>query len=83
MSDDFWRGYMMGSSENDSGSSGGGDGSTIIAILTVIGGLVLEAIFFTTLGIEVEDVPTFFLVLGWIVGSCVAYVVLEFLDHRL
>lgn len=83
MSDDFWRGYMMGSSEGESGSSGGGDGSTFIAILTVIGGLVLEALFFTIFGIDVDDVPTFFLVIGWIAGSCVACVLLEILKTRL
>lgn len=86
MSDrDFWRGYMMGSSESGSGSgsSGRGDGSTFIAILSVIGGLVLEAIFFTLFGIEVENVPAFFLLIGWAVGSIIANVVLEFLSHRL
>lgn len=44
---DFWMGYMMGSSSSVSGSSSGGDGSTFIAILTVIGGLVPEALLFT------------------------------------
>lgn len=80
---DFWTGYMMGSSEGENKSSGGGDGSTIIAILSVICGLVLEAAFFTLFGIEVENVPAFFLVIGWAVGSVIANVVLECLNHKL
>lgn len=84
MSDkDFWMKYMMGSSNSGNESSGGGDGSTIIVILSDIGGLVLEAIFFTLFGIEVKNVPAFFLVIGWAVGSVIANVVLECMNHKL
>ena len=66
--DDFWLGYMLGSSD-DCNSSGGGDGSGIKAVLCVIGGLVLEALFLTMFNIEVSDVPTILLVIGWMIGS--------------
>lgn len=67
--DDFLLGYMLGSSEYDNYSSGGGDGSGIKAVLSVIGGLVLEAIFLTSLNIEVSDVPAILLAIGWMIGS--------------
>lgn len=79
---DFWLGYMMGSSEGESGSSGGGGGSGILAVLSVVGGLVLEAIFLTVLDIEVSDVPTFLLLVGWIIGMFVATFVLMLIFKR-
>ena len=69
--DDFLLGYMLGSSEHDSHSSSGGDGSGIIAVLCVVGGLVLEALFFTLLNIEISNVPAILLVIGWMIGSAI------------
>ena len=69
--DDFLLGYMFGSSEHDNHSSGGGDGIGIIAVLCVVGGLVLEALFFTLFNIEVSDVPAILLAIGWMIGSAI------------
>lgn len=79
---DFWLGYMMGIGEGECGGSGGGDGSGILAVLSVVGGLVLEALFFTLLDVEVSDVPTFLLLVGWIIGVFVAYFVLMLIFRR-
>lgn len=79
---DFWLGYMMGSTEGENGSSGGGDGSGILAVLSVVGGLVLEAIFLTILDIEVSDVPVFLLLVGWAIGMFIATFVLMLIFRR-
>ena len=63
--DDFFLGYMMGSSEHDNYSSGGGDGSGIKAVLCVIGGLVLEAFFLMMCNAEISNIPAILLALGW------------------
>ena len=77
---DFFLGYMMGSSENDDYSSGGGDGSGIKAILCVVGGLVLEALFLTMLEVEVSEIPAILLALGWILcSSLLVYLVKKFI----
>lgn len=43
---------------------------------------MLEALFFTLCGIEVKSVPGFFLVVGWIVGTCIVFFVLSLLLDR-
>ncbi len=79
---DFWMGYMMGSSEGERGSSSGSDGSGILAALSAIGGLVLEALFLTIFDVEVSDVPTFLLLVGWIIGMSVVVFVLMLIFER-
>lgn len=45
---------------------GGGDGSGIKAFLCVVGGFLLMVLVFVGLGVEVDDVPAFLLVVVWI-----------------
>lgn len=82
-SDDFWMGYMMGSCDNDDQSSGGGDPSVILAVLCVVGGLVLEALFLTAFQIEASDVPGILLLIGWGIGmSLLAFLVMLYREFR-
>lgn len=54
----------------------GGSGSTLRAILCVVGGLVLVALLFTVIGAEVSECPAIVLIILWIVfASLLAAVV--------
>ena len=79
---DFWMGYMMGSCEGEGSGSGGGDGSGILAVLSVVGGLVVEALFLTLLDIEVTNVPVLLLLVGWVIGMVVVTFVLMLIFKR-
>ena len=67
--DDFFLGYMMGSSEHDDYSTGSSDGNGIKAVLCVVGGLVLEALFLMMCNAEISDIPAILLALGWMLCS--------------
>lgn len=56
---------------------GNGSMSTFGAILSVIAGLVLQAILYVALGIDVENVPVLVIVILWGVFSAIAAVVLS------
>lgn len=75
---DFWMGYMMGSGENESGGSGG-NGGGIIAVLSMAGGFLLNVLFYTTLGIETDEIPGLLLVIGWIIGSGIVAAFISFI----
>ena len=51
--------------------------STFGAIISVIAGLVLQAALYTGLGIEVDDVPVFVIIILWVVFSAIAAVVVD------
>lgn len=51
--------------------------STFGAIISVIAGLVLQAVVYMGLGIEVEDVPVFVIIVLWVVFSAIAAVVVD------
>ena len=58
--------------------TGRGNGmSTFGAILSVVAGLVLQAILYVVLGIDVENVPVLVIVILWGVFSAIAAVVLS------
>lgn len=65
------------------GSSGdyhhvsGGSGSTIGAILCVVGGLVLVALLFSVIGAEVSECPAIILIILWIVFTSVLVAVVD------
>ena len=67
--DDFFFFNMVTNSENNGYSSGGGDGSGIKAVLCVVGGLVLEALFLMMCNAEISDIPAILLALGWMLCS--------------
>jgi uncharacterized membrane protein len=56
---------------NRSSNSSNGDSSTGQAIFCAIGGLVLDALFFLILGVDVEKVPGILLIIPWIIFSLV------------
>lgn len=47
------------------------------AIISVIAGLILQALLYVALGIDVENVPVLVIVILWIVFSAIAAVVVE------
>ena len=51
--------------------------STFGAIISVIAGLVLQAVLYTVLGIEVDDVPVLIIIILWVVFSAIAAVVVD------
>ncbi len=51
--------------------------STCGAIICVIGGLVLQAMLYTTLDIEVDDVPILVILILWVVFSGIVAVVID------
>ena len=75
---DFWMGYMMGSGENESGGSGG-NGGGIIAVLSMAGGFLLNVLFYTTFGIEIEEIPGLLLIITWIIGSVIVAAFISFI----
>ena len=61
------------------GGSGGGI-SSFGAIISVIAGFVMQVILYMLLGIDVENVPVFVIVILWAVFSAIAAVVIEGLE---
>ena len=57
--------------------SGSGGISTIGAVISVIAGLFMQVILYMILGIDVENVPVFVIVILWAVFSAIAAVVIE------
>ena len=55
------------------------DPSGTIAVISVIGGLILEALICLLLDIEIDDVPTFLLMIGWFVCMFIVFAILNFL----
>ena len=51
--------------------------STFGAIVSVIAGLFLQAALYVALGIDVDDVPVFVIIILWAVFSAIAAVVVE------
>ena len=51
--------------------------STFGAILCVIGGLILQALLYTVLDIEVDNVPTLVILILWVVFSGIVAVVVD------
>ena len=51
--------------------------STFGAIIRVIAGLFLQAALYVALGIDVDDVPVFVIIILWTVFSAIAAVVVE------
>lgn len=57
--------------------SGSGGISSFGAVVSVIAGLFMQVILYALLGIDVENVPVFVIVILWIVFSTIAAVVIE------
>ena len=55
------------------------DPSGTIAVVSVVGGLVLEAFICTLFEIEIDDVPTLLLLIGWFVCMFIVLVILNVL----
>ncbi len=51
--------------------------STFGAIVCVIGGLILQAILYTALNIEVDNVPILVILILWVVFSGIVAVVVD------
>lgn len=66
-----------GSSNSSYTPSHGGGISTFGAIISVIAGLVGQVLLYMGLGIEVEDVPVFVMIVLWIVISTIAAVIAD------
>ena len=69
---------VTGQNDEPSYTTSRGNGmSTFGAIISVIAGLVLQAVLYTVLGIEVDDVPVFVIIILWVVFSAIAAVVVD------
>ncbi|MCI6497506.1 MAG: hypothetical protein MSA21_01170 [Lachnospiraceae bacterium] len=69
---------MTGRNDEPSYSPSRGNGmSTFGAIISVIAGLVLQATLYMGLGIEVDDVPVFVIIILWVVFSAIAAVAVD------
>lgn len=51
--------------------------STFGAIVSVVAGLVLQAVLYTGLGIDVDDVPVLVMIILWVVFSAITAVVVD------
>ena len=72
--------YKDVTGQNDAPSytpSRGNGMSTFGAIISVIAGLVLQAVLYTVLGIDVDDVPVLVIIILWVVFSAIAAVVVD------
>ena len=72
--------YKDVTGQNDEPSytpSRGSGMSTFGAIISVIAGLVLQAVLYTVLGIDVDDVPVLIIIILWVVFSAIAAVVVD------
>ena len=56
------------------------DPSGALAVISVIGGLVLEAFICTLLDIEIADASVFLLIIGWFVCMFIVMMILSFLS---
>lgn len=82
MSDNYieYQIYKDVTDQNDEPSytpSKGNGMSTFGAIISVIAGLVLQAVLYTVLGIDVDDVPVLIIIILWIIFSAIAAVVVD------
>lgn len=69
--------------EKSSHTSGGsGEMSGFGTFLCVISGLVWQALLYTALDIEVENVPVFVMIVLWVLFSAITAVVAEVLRSR-
>ena len=69
---------VTGQNDEPSYTPSRGNGmSTFGAIISVIAGLVLQAALYTGLGIEVDAVPVFVIIILWVVFSAIAAVVVD------
>lgn len=69
---------VTGQNDEPSYTPGKGNGmSTFGAIISVIAGLVLQAVLYTVLGIDVDDVPVLIIIILWIIFSAIAAVVVD------
>ena len=69
---------VTGQNDEPSYTTSRGNGmSTFGAIISVIAGLVLQAVLYTVLGIEVDDVPVFVIIILWVVFSAIAAVAVD------
>ena len=80
--------HYPGCNYDGMGSSGGyyhvpsGGGSTIGAILCVVGGLVMIALLFTVFGVEVSECPVIILIILWIVFTSILVAVVDTIRKR-
>ena len=69
---------VTGQNDEPSYTPSKGNGmSTFGAIISVIAGLVLQAALYTGLGIDVDDVPVFVIIILWVVFSAIAAVAVD------
>ena len=69
---------VTGQNDEPSYTPSRGNGmSTFGAIISVIAGLVLQAVLYTVLGIDVDDVPVRIIIILWVVFSAIAAVVVD------
>ena len=69
---------VTGQNDEPSYTTNRGNGmSTFGAIISVIAGLVLQAVLYTVLGIDVDDVPVLIIIILWVVFSAIAAVVVD------
>ena len=69
---------VTGQNDEPSYTPSRGNGmSTFGAIISVIAGLVLQAVLYTVLGIDVDDVPVLIIIILWVVFSAIAAVVVD------
>ena len=69
---------MTGQKDEPSYTPSRGNGmSTFGAIVSVIVGLLLQSALYVTLGIDVDDVPVFVIIILWVVFSAIAAVVVD------
>ena len=63
---------VTGQNDEPSYTTSRGNGmSTFGAIISVIAGLVLQAVLYTVLGIDVDDVPVLIIIILWVVFSAI------------
>lgn len=63
--------------DNNTSHSHKGGISTFGAIVSVIAGLVLQAVLYTALGIEVKDVPLIVILMLWFVFSIIVAAIVD------
>ena len=69
---------VTGQNDEPSYTPSRGNGmSTFGAIISVIAGLVVQAVLYTVLGIDVDDVPVLIIIILWVVFSAIAAVVVD------
>lgn len=79
-SDDFieYQIYKDTTNGNNQVSHSSGNGmSTFGAILSVVGGLILQSMLYVVLGIDVENVPVLVIIILWVVFLIIVAIVVE------